>query len=235
MTEALSAFGPDNVLLGVMTRPTGNLAGCAVLLSNAGLIHHCGPQDLNTTVCRRLAAEGIPTLRFDLGGIGDSYRAEQSTRYEERAVSDVGLAMSHLQERTGVKQFILAGICSGADDAHRCALHDERVAGVVQIDGYAYRTPGFYARHYGGRALDPKAYTNKMKKWVGASLVNEEPELPAPVQLNYRSFRTREEFEEDLAILNQREVRQLFIYTRSWRERCNYRNQMNDASSPKAS
>lgn len=230
MTETPCTFGAKGELFGVACLPaTPSQRRTGLLLSNAGLIHHCGPQALYTELSRRVAARGVHALRFDLGGIGDSYNASQSTRYEERAVEDLTAAMDHLAHSQGVERFVLAGICSGADDAHRATVADPRVVGVVQIDGYAYPTPGFYARHYGSRLLDPKAYTNRVRKLVGGA---PQRASESAVELNYRSFRTREEYARDLDLLNARNVQQLFIYTRSWRERCNYREQMRDAFGP---
>jgi len=47
----------------------------------------------------------------------------------------------------GTSEFILVGLCSGAHDTARKALEDERVIGLVNMDGVGYRTPRFYVNH----------------------------------------------------------------------------------------
>ena len=48
----------------------------------------------------------------------------------------------------------------GADQAVRTALEDERVTGIVLVDGYAYRTRRFLLQHYSGRVMRPSSWWN---------------------------------------------------------------------------
>ena len=43
-----------------------------VVLLNAGIVHRVGPNRMHVLLARALAAAGIPSLRFDMSGIGDS-------------------------------------------------------------------------------------------------------------------------------------------------------------------
>ena len=40
-------------------------------------------------------------------------------------------------------EFVVIGLCSGADAAHPAACRDERIRGAAMIDGYGYQTPQF--------------------------------------------------------------------------------------------
>ncbi len=228
--EVPCAIGEGRSLLGVATVPTApSKKPLALLLSNAGLVHHVGPQDLFVEIARHFARLGVHGLRFDIGGLGDSIEAKGAA-YETRAVGDTGAAMDFLGQQFGIDRFVILGICSGADDAHRSAVADPRVVGVVQIDGYAYRNAGFYARHYGGRLLERGASRKVARKLI-SRLRPRERDATAPEAheaLNYRTFPSREQFSEDLARLAERAVKQLFVFTRSWREQYGYREQMVD-------
>ena len=97
--EEIVRFGPDEGLIGILnTARDGALDGAAVLLLNAGVIHRSGPARLNQKIACGLATFGIPSLRFDFSGIGDStLRCDTSLR--QRFVSDTQGAMDYLQRR----------------------------------------------------------------------------------------------------------------------------------------
>ena len=92
------------------------------------------------TLARRLAWLGYSALRLDLSGIGDSPLLGPRP-FREQAVIDTRAAMDRLGELLGLRQFVLFGLCSGADNSLATALADERVVGIAVIDPYAYATP----------------------------------------------------------------------------------------------
>jgi pimeloyl-ACP methyl ester carboxylesterase len=161
-------FGPGQALLGIETRAADPGSGAngaparpAVVLLNAGVVHRVGPHRLTVNLARRFARAGYHSLRFDLAGLGDS-RARKGTSYEAGAIEDVRAAMDHLQKATGARRFILGGLCSGADNSLRVALVDPRVSAIALLDPYAYRTPGYYLRHY-------RARLGRLRSWTGAA------------------------------------------------------------------
>jgi pimeloyl-ACP methyl ester carboxylesterase len=149
--EEVVQFGPDRCLIGVVTHPSPALrreeAPMAVIL-NAGALHRVGPMRLNVYLARSLAASGVTTMRLDLSGLGDSRVRSGRLSADRRAVMDVVSALDHLQAKYGQRRFTLMGLCSGAYNAHLSSLEDRRVVGAVFIDGIAFRTLGFYFRHY---------------------------------------------------------------------------------------
>ena len=77
MRETILEFGPHRRLVGVLTRPeSAERAGgdVAVVITNSGIIHRVGANRVHVRLARALAAAGVPCLRYDLPGIGDSAR-----------------------------------------------------------------------------------------------------------------------------------------------------------------
>jgi dienelactone hydrolase len=145
--EEAVVFGPEENLVGVLTRPAEPGAALpAVICLNAGVIHRVGPHRMHVLLGRRLAARGFHAFRLDLSGIGDSRALSGTTAFRERAVADARAAMDMLAERVGAQRFVLFGLCSGADNGVAAALADERVVGLVLLDPYTYVTRRAQAR-----------------------------------------------------------------------------------------
>lgn len=156
MIERAVSFGSGHALVGVVNEPPGDLSSDvrpAVVFLNAGLLNRAGPHRMYVTLCRALAAEGFHCLRFDHGGLGDSDRRNDDLPYAAGVVEDAREAMDYLAETYGFESFVLGGLCSGADHSFLTACEDQRVVGGIFLDWYAYRTPGYYLRHYGPRML----------------------------------------------------------------------------------
>jgi hypothetical protein len=147
MKESCCQFGPLGQLAGILTEPDAPAPRVALVLVSAGLSPKCGPFRLYAELARRLSRDGVLTLRFDLGGIGDSHPEYAGLLLEERTKLEIKAAMDHLTERYELEGIILGGLCSGAEDAFRSAEVDQRVTGVVLMDPFGYRTAGWMWRH----------------------------------------------------------------------------------------
>jgi len=143
-----------------------------------------------------------------------------ATLEKDRAVDDVNEAMTFLERRDGRKRFILVGFCSSVDAAHRIAVGDERVAAVCFIEGYAYRTPGFFAR-YPLRFLEPARWRRIAARRMPAPLRG----LPVFRQLGrfatafadqdrvfVRDYPDPRDLRRDYETMSARGARQLFVY-----------------------
>lgn len=128
--------GQFGVLSAPGDRPAG---GVCLLLFNAGFIHRSGPFRLHTRLARRLASAGLASFRFDAPGVGDSIE-----RNDGPLVQSMQASMDVLQGRHGFSRFIVGGLCSAADLGWNVALADQRVVGLLSIDGLARR--GFWYR-----------------------------------------------------------------------------------------
>lgn len=132
------------------TRPLGDLSGvlvepgepaqdlCVVFL-NSGAIRRIGPNRMWVKLARRWAAQGIPSLRLDIEGIGEaggpvSPYGKAAYLYTPDLVAQVAEALDYLQERGVAQRFALVGMCSGAYWAFHAALDNDRVAAVWMLN-----------------------------------------------------------------------------------------------------
>jgi hypothetical protein len=103
-------------------------------LLNAGILHRVGPNRTYVRIARNLAALGFVVLRFDFSGIGDSLPSDDNLRFEQAAVEEVQQAMANLHALAGSTQFVLMGLCSGAQISVEAALSDRRIIGAALIN-----------------------------------------------------------------------------------------------------
>lgn len=212
--EQVVRFGSDEQLVGIVSSPEAASATAVVIL-NAGVLHRVGPHRLHVLLGRQLAERGFAALRLDLGGIGDSVAASDATTFRESAVADTRLAMSGLPAR----RFVIFGVCAGADNALATALVDDRVAGVVLVDPFAYPS-----RRAAVRALRMKLARRGPRAaiaWaVGAARRRiqlrlerlRQREAPEP-QAEGRTAPPMPEFRAQLATLVGRGVKVLAVYS----------------------
>jgi len=148
--EQAIVFGKYENLLGITnivnTSPK-NTHKTAMIMITSGMLHNVGPFRLYVDIAKNLTKQGISSLRFDLSGIGDSLGVGTAGKSIDRAASEISEAIDYLENQHGYKNFILFGLCSGADDGMQTALKDKRVKGVINLDGLGYKTTQFKARH----------------------------------------------------------------------------------------
>lgn len=155
MHERTVRFGDDDHLVGITATAPSRKPDVGVIVLNAGLVYHVGPFRLHVELTRQLNDAGYPSLRFDLSTLGDSGASDTARASSAQVQQDVSDAMNVLARQSGCSRFVLIGLCSGASNAHRVASEDPRVVGAVFLDGHAFRTLGFYVRHYLPRLADP--------------------------------------------------------------------------------
>jgi pimeloyl-ACP methyl ester carboxylesterase len=166
MMERALRFGHTTPLVGILTQPAGGEARSdapAVLILNSGIIHHIGANRLYVEIARELARLGFSSLRFDFSGVGDSEPRRDALPFEESAVVEAREAMDFVAEVTGATEFVLIGLCSGADMSYYTALEDERVVGLAQLDAFVYRTGRWYVKRYVPKVLDLGAWVNAVR------------------------------------------------------------------------
>jgi len=238
-------FGRDDSLVGILTRPLerGTPGGGrppdptpTLVLLNSGIIHRVGPNRLYVLLARRLAAEGFTTLRFDLSGLGDSKVAwdPEATDPQGMTDRDVRLALDWLDGvGSGEGGYVLAGLCSGADNARRAAFRDPRIVGAIMIDPDVYRTPGYWLRHIGKRLLRGRTWRNVLTlqhPWIRSALGGEEEaeEAVTASAMTVTRLPGREELEEQHRELVGRGVRLFYLFSGGLEVRYNYRDQLLD-------
>jgi len=145
-------FGENQRLKGVLSWPTDERRDkMALILISAGFTAKMGPHRVYAELARSLAALGVATLRFDLGGIGNSQTLHPGQALEVRTKHDIQNAIAFLQEQHGIEKFVIGGLCSGAEDAFHYAAGDARVTGVLMIDPHAYKTRMWSIRNVASR------------------------------------------------------------------------------------
>jgi hypothetical protein len=228
MIETAHQFGTHGGLAGVLCQPTdaGPPGAPAVVFSNVGFNHRVGPNRGWVELARVLAAAGVPSLRFDLSGLGDSEPRGDAPNDSERAALDLSEALEFLEQRGVARRFVLVGNCSGVDSLHVVACRDERVAGAVYIDGYAYRNFGYRWRRLLADWSRPGWWWGWLaRKLRGGGRPQDQGEQQ---QLWKRDIPTRERFAADVDALVQREVKLLFVFTGGMHPVYNYRAQFHD-------
>ncbi len=133
---------PFGELFGILAEPTESPPpGPCLVMLNSGAIRRVGPNRMWVEFCRHWAAKGIPTLRLDLEGIGDSdgdaariTRLYPSVMYTDARIGQAIAAVDALEQRGLGNRFILSGLCSGGYWSFHAADRDERVSAALMIN-----------------------------------------------------------------------------------------------------
>ncbi len=118
-------------MVGVL-HPAGTESETGVVVVVGGPQTRVGSHRQFLLLARALAANGIPTLRFDYRGMGDSegeFAGFEAIGADIRAAVDCLLA-----EQPGIKRVVLWGLCDAASASMMYAPSDERVAGMVLLN-----------------------------------------------------------------------------------------------------
>ncbi|MGJ7530225.1 hypothetical protein [Variovorax sp. GB1P17] len=139
MTQSPVRFGRGDSLVGMVTTPARHApAPVACLMLNMGANHRVGPRRINVKLAHALAARGVISLRLDLGGVGDSDALDTACDLHTRAMHDLQAGMDLMEATLGIRQFVIVGMCSGAEHAMSTAAADARVVGISMFDGFAF-------------------------------------------------------------------------------------------------
>ena len=212
--ESACRFGEHRRLAGVVTEPADTAPRSAFVLVSGGLTPKFGPFRLYAELARRLSSEGILTLRFDLGGIGDSGQGYARQPLQKRTDLEIRAALDFLGERGEFDGIVLGGLCSGAEDSFRCAELDRRVTGLMLMDPFGYKTFGWRARDLPIRAA---------RRALGL-LGRLPPANGGAALIDYQHMEYAES-SRILRVLIEREVRMHFVYTGGLRESFNHKGQ----------
>ncbi|MEP1741177.1 MAG: alpha/beta fold hydrolase [Kangiellaceae bacterium] len=219
----------NNQLVGIYTesetltcdRPT-------ILFLNSGLLPHIGPYRLYVNLARKFAKMGYNCFRFDLSGIGDSEKHKDSRLYQLQHQSDITDVLDFLQNERGDKQFIVMGICTGADNAHQTMARDDRVIGAVSIDGYTYPTKRYYFNYLMPKLFSVSSWVTLIKlaiKKRKAAVQSERRDSPDRIDMSWNNP-PKDQVEREYQEFVNKNKSLLAVFTASWPY--NYKNQLAD-------
>lgn len=200
-------------LFGILTLPDNTRPKAPVLvLPTAGLIHRVGPFRLHVHIARALAEDGFASLRLDKPGAGDMPRQED---LDETGV--LRLAMDSVTHYTDIKQFALGGLCSAADTAWRLTLDDERIRGLLMIDGLANRGLWYTIGRLQRKLRQPPVdwVPDVMRRLQTPRTAGGAPSTSRVDMLAYRNWPPMNMVNSQMHSMLQRDVEVLVLYTGS--------------------
>ena len=146
--RTLSFLCNDCQLYGIMSLPR-QARDRGVLIVVGGPQYRAGSHRQFTLLARHLASQGIPSLRFDYRGMGDS---EGDMRSFEDIQEDLKSAIDCFFEQVPtLKEIVIWGLCDGASAATFYAGHDARVRGLILVNPWVRTHEGeakAYLKHY---------------------------------------------------------------------------------------
>lgn len=121
------------------TTRTGPSPVIGVVIVVGGPQYRVGSHRQFALLGRALARAGIPALRFDYRGMGDS---EGTPRTFDTIDADIAAAVNALCREAGVTRVVLWGLCDGASAAFIYARTDSRIAGIVALNPWVRSVQG---------------------------------------------------------------------------------------------
>jgi exosortase A-associated hydrolase 1 len=144
-------------LVGIVSASGGEI-DVGVLILVGGPQYRVGSHRQFVLLARRLAAAGVPVMRFDYRGMGDSSGAP--AHFEETS-TDVTAAVRAFRERCPfVRRIVLWGLCDAASAAllYFRATEDPCVAGLVLLNPWVRSEQSLASTHvkhyYTGRVFE---------------------------------------------------------------------------------
>ena len=221
--ESPEVFGDFNHLVGVSSIPAQVVKSTAVIFVNSGLLHNIGPYRLYVRLARSFERDGIISLRFDLSGIGESHALGSVGTSLKRAADEIKQAMDLVESKYGIENFLLLGLCSGADDGFSAAISDARVKSLVLLDGFSYKTRKYSMHYYWQKVTNSQFWINKFKRFF-SDKKNEKKFSASDI----REFPPRDQAAIDLQYLIDRGVKIYALYTGANSNLYNYKHQFRE-------
>jgi alpha-beta hydrolase superfamily lysophospholipase len=139
----LRVEGPSGTMFGVLSEGAEDgPASVGMVWIGAGALRHTGPNRVWVETARRWAARGVPTVRVDLDGLGDSEGPEGPVAtddlYTPSRLRETIAVLDHLSAHGVADRFVLGGLCSGAYLSLHAALDDDRVRGLMLLNLNAF-------------------------------------------------------------------------------------------------
>jgi pimeloyl-ACP methyl ester carboxylesterase len=222
LTEEPLQFGEGGRLFGILTlpsKPPPNAHELPVFVFlSAGLLHRVGPYNLHVRLGRELAQMGFSSLRVDLAGMGDS-PPRPGLSNQQSIAADFAEILGILESRLGRLPLVLAGLCTGADNAMSLTLQEPRVVGMILLDPMCFPDPGlrgFRTRLVFAKYTDPLRYIAWLKRrfraWTRPRGERQE-DAKSVDPLALRDLPTRDQLRATFDSIRERDGRVLSVFT----------------------
>jgi alpha-beta hydrolase superfamily lysophospholipase len=175
-------------LYGILHCPSRPSSRGVLLLAGRPALRS-GRHRLYTLLARTWAEAGIPVMRFDYRGSGDS-EGEMATLEQTR--EDIAAAIDAFQSNLpGLQEVVLWGLCGGATDAILYAPEDARVTGLVLanpwLNPWIYDSP---VQTLGALRRRGSIYLRKARNWARSAGSGEATKSIEPSVETSSSLRT---------------------------------------------
>lgn len=155
----------DAMLYGVLSLPE-QASRRGVLIVVGGPQYRAGSHRQFVLLARQLAQAGMPVMRFDYRGMGDS--AGEIRGFED-VDDDIRAAVDHFfVEVPDVEEIVIFGLCDAVCAALFYAYHDPRISGLILVNPWVRTAEGLartYLKNYYARRLLDKELWRKI--WHG--------------------------------------------------------------------
>jgi alpha-beta hydrolase superfamily lysophospholipase len=161
-------FGKNISMFGIICKPKSIRHHLCVVIVNTGANHHIGNHRTTVVLARGLAGAGIPSLRIDITGVGDS-ELRRGRRlndvYYLPATEDIVQAIEFAED-LGFKDIMLFGVCSGGYLSYNTAAIDPRVKilTIVNLLRFVWRDTDTLTGGDNISAASLESYSQKMFK-----------------------------------------------------------------------
>jgi len=233
MQEQIQQFGKNRNLYGILTQPDTVTQKPCLMIINAGSVHKAGPFGLHVDLARYFADKGYMSFRFDLSGQGESLKLPSELPRNQQIMEDMKDALDCLKLQHQQEDIITFGLCTGAENAHKIAVQDKRVKGVIWLDGYAYLTPKFHRTRLISKLLKPTALIKSLFKRLFGQFAPPELRKNVAFSSDEDSFvwklPTIDSYRQDMNKLKANDTHCLYVYSGGVNTYYNYQGQFFDA------
>jgi uncharacterized protein len=153
----------SDAIVGVLNMPAHPSVDFALLIVVGGPQYRVGSHRQFVLTARSLASVGVPVLRFDCRGMGDS---EGNAPGFQSLCPDIRAAIDYLfRKMPGLAGVVLYGLCDGAAAALICAVNDPRISGLILCNPWVRSTEGearAYLKHYYVQRFLQRSFWSKL-------------------------------------------------------------------------
>jgi exosortase A-associated hydrolase 1 len=151
------------LLIGILHQASEIKLKVGVLIVVGGPQYRAGSHRQFVLLARHLADNGVPVMRFDVRGMGDSSGAP---RQFHQLNDDIKAAIDNfLKECPHLHQVVIWGLCDAASAALFYAYQDARVAGLVLLNPWIFTKQGAaktYLKYYYWQRLTSQSFWRKL-------------------------------------------------------------------------